>query len=282
MSSPEVCRTVAELRHVRGRLSSAGESLALVPTMGFLHDGHLSLIAEGRRRCRRTAVTIFVNPLQFAPGEDLSRYPRDLAGDLEKCAKGGADLVFCPQTAQLYPAGFQTHVEVSELSQGLCAAQRPGHFRGVATVVLKLFGLFTPHTALFGEKDYQQLAVIKRMTRDLDLPLEIVGCPTVREPDGLAMSSRNSYLTPDQRRQATSLHRALVAAQGRFAAGERSPEALAYAATEVLVQSGATPEYMELRDGETLKPVPEAAAGQRLLIAAKVGSTRLIDNAALG
>jgi pantoate--beta-alanine ligase len=262
-------------------LEAEGETLALVPTMGFLHEGHLSLIAEGRRRCRRVAVSIFVNPLQFGPAEDLARYPRDLDGDLEKCSRADADLVFCPEPDELYPAGFQTQVEVTELSQGLCGARRPGHFRGVATVVLKLFTLFAPRAALFGEKDYQQLLVIRRMARDLDLPLEVVGCPIVREADGLAMSSRNSYLDPGQRQQALALHRALEAAQARFSAGDRQPENLTRVATELIEGARIAPEYVELRDAETLRPVTEAMPGQRLLLAAEVGRTRLIDNAAL-
>jgi pantoate--beta-alanine ligase len=238
-------------------------------------------MAEGKRRCLQVAVSIFVNPTQFAPSEDLSRYPRDLEGDLEKCAGAGATLVFCPEPAEVYPDGFQTQVDVTELSQGLCGAHRPGHFRGVATVVLKLFNLFTPQIALFGEKDYQQLLVVRRMARDLDLPVEVIGCPIVREPDGLAMSSRNSYLTPAQRQQALGLSQALGAAQSRFAAGERRPEALTRAASALLESAGALPEYVELRDSETLRPVDGAKAGQRLLLAAHVGKTRLIDNAAL-
>jgi pantoate--beta-alanine ligase len=278
---PSVCRTVSQLRGVRGHLSPNGESLALVPTMGFLHLGHLSLIAEAKRCCRHAAVSIFVNPLQFGPNEDLARYPRDLEGDIDKCGQAGADLVFCPGPGDLYPVGFQTQVEVTELSKGLCGAHREGHFRGVATVVLKLFNLFAPKAAIFGEKDYQQLLVVRQMARDLDLPLEVVGCPIVREADGLAMSSRNSALSAEERRRATGLYRSLCAAQERFAAGERHPEILTRAATDVLVSAGATPEYVELRDATTLQPVDEAEQGQRLLVAAHVGRTRLIDNLAL-
>jgi pantoate--beta-alanine ligase len=276
-----LCRTRNELARAREGLVGQGATLALVPTMGFLHDGHLSLIAEGKRRCQRVAVSIFVNPMQFGPGEDLARYPRDLEGDLDKCERAGAELVFCPEPGELYPSGFQTQVEVTELSEGLCGARRPGHFRGVATVVLKLFSLFAPRIALFGEKDYQQLLVIRRMARDLDVPLEVVGCPIVREADGLALSSRNSYLTAAQRLQATALHRALEAAQAKFAAGEHRPTELIRAASGALEEAGVSPEYVELRDGETLHIATEATAGQRLLIAAQVGKTRLIDNAGL-
>jgi pantoate--beta-alanine ligase len=281
MNTPRVCRTKTDLARARKQLLAEGQTLALVPTMGFLHQGHLSLITEGKRRCDRVAVSIFVNPLQFGPGEDLSRYPRDLENDLDQCARAGADLVFCPEPAELYPSGFQTQVELTELSLGLCGASRPGHFRGVATVVLKLFNLFEPKVALFGEKDYQQLLVIRRMVRDLDLAVEVIGCPIVRESDGLAMSSRNSYLSPPQRQQAVGLFQAIAAAQARFADGERRPQELIGAATAHLVATGAIPEYVELRDAETLHPVTEARTGDRLLIAARVGTTRLIDNAPL-
>jgi pantoate--beta-alanine ligase len=250
--------------------------------MGFLHLGHLSLIAEAKRRCRHAAVSIFVNPLQFGPNEDLARYPRDLEGDIDKCGEAGADLVFCPDPGEIYPAGFQTQVEVTELSKGLCGAHRPGHFRGVATVVLKLLNVFAPEAAIFGEKDYQQLLVVRQMARDLALPVEVVGFPIVREADGLAMSSRNSALSAEERRRATGLYRSLFTAQERFAAGERRPEILTQAATDVLVTAGAIPEYVELRDADTLQPATEAALGQRLLLAAHVGRTRLIDNVALG
>jgi pantoate--beta-alanine ligase len=278
---PSVYRTASEVAEARAQMSRQGESLAFVPTMGFLHRGHLSLIAEARRRCRRTAVSIFVNPLQFGPSEDLARYPRDLEGDIDKCAGAGADLIFCPTVEELYPPGFQTQVEVTELSKGLCGEHRPGHFRGVATVVLKLFNLLSPDAAIFGEKDYQQLSIVRQMARDLGLRLEIVGCPIVREDDGLAMSSRNSGLDPSERRQATSLYRALGVARHRFAAGERDPSVLTATAIEVMAQAGARPEYAELRDGRTLQTVNQAERGQRLLVAAHVGRTRLIDNVEL-
>ncbi len=279
---PTVYRTVSQLKEARARLARDGETLGLVPTMGFLHRGHLSLIAEAKRRCQHAAVSIFVNPMQFGPNEDLARYPRDLDGDLDKCAQAGADLVFCPDLGELYPAGFQTQVEVTELSQELCGAHRPGHFRGVTTVVLKLFNLFAPTMAVFGEKDYQQLMVVRRMARDLDVVVDVVGCPIVREDDGLAMSSRNSTLSPQDRQRATGLYRALRAARARFAAGERSPEVLTGAASVVLAEAGTRPEYVELRDSQTLRPVAKAAAGQRLLIAAHLGRTRLIDNMEIG
>src|SRR4051812_10600275 len=189
----KILRTVAEARAFAEDARRRG-SFALVPTMGFLHEGHLSLIREGKKRADLVAVSIFVNPTQFGPKEDLSRYPRDFEGDVKKCESAGASVVFAPEPAEIYPAGFQTHVEVEQVSQGLCGEKRPGHFRGVATVVTKLLAMFRPQLALFGEKDFQQLAVIRTLERDLNLGVEIVGMPTLREADGLAMSSRNAYL----------------------------------------------------------------------------------------
>ncbi len=262
-----------------------GRRLALVPTMGFLHQGHLSLMREARARAGPSGLslaTIVVTPSQFGPNEDLSRYPRDLDGDLAKCAGAGVDLVLAPDRPdRIYPPGFQTWVEVTELSQGLCGARRPGHFRGVATVVLKLLNLTRPHLALFGEKDWQQLCVVKAMARDLDLGVEIAGVPIVREPDGLALSSRNAYLSPGERAVALSLSRALFEARDRAAAGERDPARLAAAARQRLEEAGARVDYVELVHPETLVPAPRAVPGTRLLVAAFVGKTRLIDNLAL-
>jgi pantoate--beta-alanine ligase len=262
-----------------------GRRLALVPTMGFLHQGHLSLMREARARAGPSGLslaTIFVNPAQFGPGEDLSRYPRDLDGDLAKCAAAGVDLVLAPERPdRIYPPGFQTWVEVTELSQGLCGARRPGHFRGVATVVTKLLNLSRPHLALFGEKDWQQLQVVKALSRDLDLGVEIVGLPIVREPDGLALSSRNAYLSTGERAVALSLSRALFEARDRAAAGLRDSSALAALARRRLEEAGARVDYVELVHPETLAPVTEAIPGTRLLLAAFVGKTRLIDNLAL-
>jgi len=260
----------------------AGRRLALVPTMGFLHQGHLSLMAAARARADVVLVSIFVNPTQFGPTEDLARYPRDLPGDLAKCAAAGVDLVFHPQPADMYPPGHQTFVEVTELSRGLCGDRRPGHFRGVATVVTQLFALARPHLALFGEKDYQQLLVVRRLAEDLHLGVEVVGMPIVREPDGLAMSSRNAYLAPAERVRALALWRGLEAARGRFQAGERDAAELAARVREALRRSEVREDYVEVVDAATLRPLSRLERPARLLVAAFVGATRLIDNLALG
>ena len=248
--------------------------------MGYLHQGHVSLLEEGRRSGDILVLSIFVNPTQFGPKEDLSRYPRDLDGDLAKAARAGVDVAYVPDAAAMYPAGYQTFVEVEKLQQGLCGASRPGHFRGVATVVLKLFNAVQPSVALFGAKDYQQLQVIRRMTRDLDLGVEVVGMPIVREPDGLAMSSRNAYLSPEERGRALSLSRALGATREAFVAGERNVTALLARARQTLdAADGVRLDYLELRDAESLLVLDGAVGGPAVLaVAAFVGNTRLIDN----
>jgi pantoate--beta-alanine ligase len=265
-----------------------GIRLALVPTMGYLHEGHLSLMREARRRSDQAGgpglalVTIFVNPTQFGPTEDLSRYPRDLAGDLEKCAQAGVDWVLAPDRPdRVFAAGHQTWVEVERASQGLCGASRPGHFRGVATVVAKLFNLTRPHLALFGEKDYQQLAVIRAMVRDLDFAIEIAGMPIVREPDGLALSSRNAYLSPEERARALALSAALAEAKEAAARGRRDAAELRSRARARLEGAPALVDYVEIVHPETLAPVARAEPGSVMLLAAFVGTTRLIDNARL-
>jgi pantoate--beta-alanine ligase len=276
-----------------------GHRLALVPTMGFLHDGHLSLMREARRladagkepggpgaypgpRRHLALATIFVNPTQFGPAEDLGRYPRDLEGDLAKCSAAGIDWVLAPERpGQVYAEGHETWVEVERVSRGLCGEKRPGHFRGVATVVTKLFNLTRPHVALFGEKDWQQLQVIRALVRDLDFGVEVVGMPIVREDDGLALSSRNAYLAPEERRRARSLSRALFEAQERTAAGERDAAALVAGATRRLLAAGARVDYVEVVHPTSLVPVGRAETGSRMLVAAFVGTTRLIDNVAL-
>ncbi len=250
--------------------------------MGFLHQGHLSLLAEARARADLVAVTIFVNPSQFGPAEDLSRYPRDFAGDLAKCASAGVDVVFHPEVAEVYPPGHQTYVEVSELSKGLCGERRPGHFRGVATVVTQLFALFRPHLAVFGEKDYQQLLVVRRLALDLHLGVEVVAKPIFREPDGLAMSSRNAYLTPPERRRALALHRGLEAARTRYRQGTVAAEALVGAVRDALRAEDVCEDYVALVDSTTLEPLQQGTAHARLLVAGYVGTTRLIDNTPLG
>lgn len=256
-----------------------GERIAFVPTMGALHAGHVALLAEGRRRADRLVLSIFVNPTQFGPGEDLARYPRDLEGDLGKAAAAGVDAAFVPQPAAMYGAGHQTFVQVRELEQGLCGDRRPGHFVGVATVVLKLLNIVRPHLALFGEKDFQQLAVVRRMVRDLDVPVEIVAAPTVREPDGLALSSRNAYLSPDDRRRAAALSAGLRAARARFQAGERRASVLVEAALAEIAPAVDRLDYLEVRDADTLAPLDLVAERPAVVLtAAYVGGTRLIDN----
>jgi pantoate--beta-alanine ligase len=256
--------------------------------MGFLHDGHASLLREARRRAdvggrRGLAVaSIFVNPTQFGPGEDLARYPRDLAGDLARCEEAGIDWVLAPSDpAAMFAPDHQSWVTVERVSQGLCGASRPGHFRGVATVVAKLFNLTRPQVAIFGEKDWQQLAVLRAMVSELAMGVELVGMPIVREPDGLARSSRNAYLAPAQRPAALSLSRALFAARDAVASGQRDAASLTAAARAALTAAGVRIDYVELVHPVTLQPVAVAAPGSVLLVAAFVGTTRLIDNVAL-
>jgi len=266
----------------------AGVRIALVPTMGYLHEGHASLLREARRRAdaggrRGLAVaSIFVNPTQFGPSEDLSRYPRDLEGDLATCAAAGIDRVLAPSDPRaMFAPDHQTWVTVERASEGLCGASRPGHFRGVATVVAKLLNLTRPHVALFGEKDFQQLAVIRAMVRDLAFGVEIAGMPIVRDADGLALSSRNAYLSAADRATALSLSRALFEARDATARGERDAAALRARARERIARAGARVDYVEIVDATTLAPLARAAPGAQLLVAAFVGATRLIDNVTL-
>jgi pantoate--beta-alanine ligase len=254
--------------------------IVLVPTMGYLHDGHVSLLREGRGRGDALVISIFVNPTQFGPSEDFARYPRDLAGDLDKARAAGVDLAFVPSVAAMYPREPLTRVLVDKLADGLCGPRRPGHFAGVATVVAKLFQLCQPNVAIFGEKDYQQLTVIRRMVADLDLGVEVVGMPIVREPDGLAMSSRNAYLSPEDRVRALSLSRALAAAEARFRAGERDAARLVETARATIVD-GVRIDYVELVDADMLQPLAAVTRPAVLALAAFVGATRLIDNRVL-
>ena len=257
--------------------------LALVPTMGFLHAGHQSLIRAACQRAKTVAVTIFVNPAQFGPGEDLSRYPRDLAGDLRKCEEAGAQVAFAPESErEIYPPGFQTHVEPGPLAAPLEGEKRPGHFRGVCTVVLKLLALSRAEAAFFGEKDYQQLRVIQRMAQDLTLATEILGGPIVREADGLALSSRNAYLSAEERGRATALWKAIEVVRGAFNSGEHAAAHLEELAGDVLTESGLRLDYAAVRDPVELQRPQRADGESRLLLAAFLGKTRLIDNGALG
>jgi pantoate--beta-alanine ligase len=281
---PLVVHTIADLRAAIAA-RAAGAPVGLVPTMGALHDGHRTLMREASRRARVTVVTIFVNPTQFGPKEDLDRYPRDLDGDVAKCAAEGVTLVFAPPVSEMYPAGERTRVRVGGLTEHLCGASRPGHFEGVATVVTKLFAIVGPAVAVFGRKDYQQLQVIKRLARDLLLPVEIVGHPTVREADGLALSSRNAYLSEDERSRALAIPRSLRQAALAFGAGERSARALVAPVSAALSAANLRVDYVALADPDDLSPLGDAAeAGPRALlaIAAFAGATRLIDNVVLG
>ena len=272
-----VVRSVAALRAAIAVWRASGETVALVPTMGALHAGHLSLVSRGQALAERVVATIFVNPTQFAAHEDLSSYPRREARDFDMLRSAGVPLVFAPPVEEMYPAGFATTVTVAQVSEGLCGARRPGHFAGVATVVAKLLLQALPDVAIFGEKDYQQLQVIRRLTRDLDIPVRIEGAPTVREADGLALSSRNVYLDERQRRIAPELHRVLADTAARIGAGDA---ALACAdGLAALTRAGFDPvEYLEWRDADTLAPDPAPGRSGRLLAAAWLGGTRLIDN----
>lgn len=278
----EIIRDPREMRARTEDLRRDGRKIAVVPTMGALHDGHLQLLRTARARADIVILTIFVNPTQFGPNEDLARYPRDEAGDLAKARTCGIDLAFCPDAPAMYPAGAQTFVEVRELQQPLCGASRPGHFAGVATIVTKLFNLTNPHLAVFGEKDYQQLAIIRRMVRDLDMGIEIVGVPIVREADGLALSSRNAYLSADQRKTALSLSKGLAAAEAAVEAGERDGAKIV-AAARALIEGApqARIDYIELRDADELTPVTTLSRPAVLAMAVFVGTTRLIDNRVL-
>ena len=272
-------KVLPRIREVRRWRTRTEGSVGLVPTMGFLHDGHMSLVRRSREENAQTIASIFVNPAQFAPSEDLSRYPRDLDRDLELLRAAGCDRVFVPQPDEIWPAGYDTWVVPGAAAGPLEGERRPGHFRGVATVVLKLFNIATPTRAYFGEKDAQQLAVIRKMTADLDVGVDVVGCPIVREADGLAMSSRNSYLKGEDRAAAPVLHRALQAAVERWRAGERGSKALEDVMRQVVAaEARAALDYAVVADAATLAATAEAVPGSLLLIAARVGPARLIDN----
>lgn len=273
----ETITTFKDLRIARSRLP---EPVGLVPTMGFLHEGHLSLVRAARAECASVVVSVFVNPTQFGPNEDLSSYPRDLPRDLALLEQAGADLVWTPTPEIMYPQGFQTWVNVEEVTQPLEGSMRPGHFRGVATVVAKLFNAVQPQRAYFGQKDAQQAAVIRQMVRDLNYPLEISVCPIVREPDGLAMSSRNTYLNQDERQAAVVLFRALQAAKKAFDAGEREAEALRQImAATIQPEPLARLQYVSCASPDTLQELHGPLKGPALLsMAVYIGKTRLIDN----
>jgi pantoate--beta-alanine ligase len=276
----KIATTVADVRRWR---REAGGTVGLVPTMGALHEGHLSLVHAARRENDRVAATLFVNPTQFGPGEDFRRYPRDLDRDRGLLAAAGCDLLFAPGVEQMYPRGAETTIDVGSVAVPLEGQRRPGHFRGVATVVMKLLQIATPDRAYFGEKDAQQLAVVRRLAADLDVPVEIRGCPIVREPDGLAMSSRNAYLAPDERKAAVVLSRALAAGERCWREGERRGERLR-AAMELVLGSEplARVDYAVAADPETFRELDVASEEALLLLAVWIGATRLIDNRRLG
>jgi pantoate--beta-alanine ligase len=282
LSGTRLVHTISEVRAAVREVRAGGGTVALVPTMGYLHEGHMSLVDRARELADRVAMSIFVNPMQFGPREDLARYPRDLERDLEMARGRGVDLVFAPEVGEMYPFGEpQVSVVPGALAERMEGAIRPGHFRGVLTVVAKLFGIFQPDVAVFGQKDFQQAALIRRMARDLDQGVRVEVAPIVREPDGLAMSSRNVYLSPEERERARALSRGLERSRALFAAGERDAEALRASLWNAMSVPGVEPGYAEVVDPLTLEPVAQASPGAVLLVAAVVGRTRLIDNAVL-
>ncbi|WP_422059468.1 pantoate--beta-alanine ligase [Sphingopyxis sp.] len=274
----QIIRDIAMLRRAVTALKQGGKSVALVPTMGALHDGHLSLVRMAKRVADHVVVSIFVNPTQFGPNEDFSAYPRDEARDAALLAQEGVGLLWAPDVAIMYPAGHSTHIEVAELGADYCGAARPGHFDGVATVVSKLFNQVHPDVAIFGEKDWQQLAIIRRMARDLDFALDILGAPIARDVDGLALSSRNAYLSSDQRAAAVAFPKALQAAAKAIAGGADVDDALARAKADIVAGGFDSVDYVALADAGSLERLDVFRAPARLLAAARIGKTRLIDN----
>jgi len=271
--------SIADMQSLVASLRCQGKTIGFVPTMGFLHEGHLSLMRRARQTCDVVVVSIFVNPTQFGPGEDLDRYPRDAEGDRRKCESVGVDILFLPSAAEMYPEKPTVFVTVEGISDILEGEIRPGHFRGVATVVSKLFNIINPHTAFFGQKDFQQCAIIKRMVKGLNMSVAIDVLPTMREPDGLAMSSRNSYLSPDERRTAAIIHQALVSAEQLVRTGVKEPDKVKNKVRAVLSKEHALSiDYVEVVDPESLVPLASIAGSLVILVAVRVGRTRLIDN----
>lgn len=277
----KVIRLQKEMQNWSLRQKRRGNTIGFVPTMGALHEGHLALVDRAAALCDRVVVSIFVNPLQFGRTEDFSRYPRNLERDIRSLQGRRVDVLFAPNGGSLYPDGFQTFVEVERISKGLCGDARPGHFRGVATVVLKLFGIVQPDVAVFGRKDFQQWRVIERMVGDLHLPIRVVGHPIVRESDGLAMSSRNAYLSPEERRRARAIFAALRAARRAYREGAVHARSVTASTRVALQSSGLAVEYVEARSSIRLEPVGRLRAGTVLLVAVRAGRTRLIDNIVL-
>lgn len=278
----EIIKTVEEMRAWSIKERGQGRTISFVPTMGALHEGHLSLLREGRHRADRLVLSIYVNPMQFGPGEDFSRYPRETENDLKKAKDLKTDVVFMPADEIMYPAGYQTYVTVEEVTKYLCGASRPGHFRGVATIVLKLFNIVGPAVAVFGEKDYQQLVVIRRMVSDLNLPVEVVGMPIVREKDGLAMSSRNRYLSPNERKAALSISKSLSKTDVLVRGGERDVRVLKKTVRDTIeAEKIVHIDYIKICDPGTLEELPALRLPALAAIAAFVGPARLIDNCIL-
>ncbi len=276
----EQLKTIKQVKQYLGPIRDKSQTIALVPTMGFFHKGHLSLMEMAREQADRVIISIFVNPTQFGPNEDLDKYPRNLSRDIELASEAGVDAAFIPTPEEIYPSGFQTWVNVSGLSRGLCGASRPNHFRGVATVVLKLFNIIQPDIAIFGQKDYQQLLIIRQMARDLNLSVKIIAHPIVREPDGLAMSSRNAYLDQQERKSALCLYNSLQLAQNLISQGQDSVSFI-HDEMEQLIKNtpGAKIDYIFIGSSETLEPYDTILRGRTLIaLAVWIGSTRLIDN----
>ncbi len=279
----EIIRSVKEMQYLSRQFREKDRRIAFVPTMGFLHEGHLQLLREGKRRGDILVLSIFVNPTQFGVGEDFEKYPRNLEGDAALASGAGVDVIFSPESREMYPPQYQTYIDLEKVTQNLCGLSRPGHFRGVATVCCKLFNIVAPRVALFGMKDFQQLVVIKRMAADLNLDLEIIGLPTVREKDGLAMSSRNTYLKAEERLAALSLSRSLLAAKSLYDEGERDAARILKVVKDRLETSPLLHlEYAQICDTETLNDLAHLEKEAVLAIAAKIGQTRLIDNHVFG
>jgi len=275
----EIIKDLRVMQARSGFLRQEGKAIGFVPTMGYLHEGHLTLLRRAREENDIVVLSIFVNPTQFGAGEDYEKYPRDTEGDLAKASEAGTDIAFLPEVAEMYPAGYATYVNVEGLTEKLCGRSRPGHFRGVTTVVLKLFNLVQPHRAYFGEKDYQQLVVIKKMGSDLNLDLQIIGCPTVRESDGLAMSSRNAYLSPQERLSALCLSRSLAKAEELIRGGEKSPQSIINEISKVIEKEpGAKIDYVAVCHPETLGDLESIDSQALIALAVKIGPARLLDN----
>jgi pantoate--beta-alanine ligase len=280
--SIKIVDNVKDMQALSTRIKKEGRIISFVPTMGALHEGHLSLMRVAKEKGDFLVVSIFVNPTQFGPNEDFNKYTRDLEGDIKKIREIGVDVVFSPDVNEIYPEGFETYVEVQELQKPLCGQFRPGHFKGVTTVVLKLFNIVKPDIAVFGEKDYQQLLIIKKMVRDLHLEIEIIGMPIIREEDGLALSSRNAYLSHEDRTRALALSESLREIEKRFKEGNKNTNDLVQFGIEILNESHVTDiDYLEIRNGNSLGSAKEAQPGDIVAIAARIGHTRLIDNTKL-